>query len=75
MTGRAIQGDIPFEIDCIGPTEGRDDTEVENGIFPRIERNISPYCPTRGIAIIYLLYDFRVTIGTGNNERLYRHGQ
>ena len=38
------------------------------------ERNISPYCPTRGMAIIDSLYDFRVTIGTGNNERLYKHG-
>ena len=34
-TGRAIRGNIPSEIDHIGPTEGRDDTEVENGIFPR----------------------------------------
>ena len=34
MTGRAIQRNIPFEIDRIGPTKGRDDTEVENGIFP-----------------------------------------
>ena len=33
------------------------------------ERNISLYCLTRGIAIIYLFYDFRFTIGTGNNER------
>ena len=24
MTGRAIQGNIPFKIDRIGPTEGRD---------------------------------------------------
>ena len=36
MTGRAIWGDIPFEIDRIGPTEGKDDTEVENGIFPSL---------------------------------------
>ena len=36
MTGRAIRGNIVFEIDHIGPTKGRDDTEVENGIFPRI---------------------------------------
>ena len=36
--GRAIQGNIPFQIDRIGLTEGRDDTEVENGIFPRIAR-------------------------------------
>ena len=35
MTGRAIQGNIPFEIDHISPIEGRDDTEVEN-IFPPI---------------------------------------
>ena len=68
MTGRAIRGDIPFEIDSIGPTEGRDDTEVEYGILPRI-------VPTRGIAIIDLLYDFRITIGMGNNEHLYRLGQ
>ena len=31
-------GNIPFEIDRISPTEGRDDTEVENGIFPSIDR-------------------------------------
>ena len=36
MTGRVIQGNILFEIDCIGPTDGRDDTEVKNGILPRI---------------------------------------
>ena len=46
MTGRAIQGNIPFKTDRIGPTEG-DDTEVESR-----ERNISLYCPTRGIAIL-----------------------
>ena len=34
--GRAIQGNIPYEIDRV--TEGRDDTEFENGIFPRIAR-------------------------------------
>ena len=68
MTVRAILGNIPFKIDHIGPTEGRDNTEVENGIFPR-------YCPTRGIAIINLLYDYHITIGKGNNVRLYRHGQ
>ena len=67
-TGRAIQGKILFKIDRIGPTEGRDDTRGR-------EQNISPYCPTRGIAIIDLLYDFRITIGKDNNERLYRHGQ
>ena len=39
MTGRAIRGDILFEIDRVGLTEGRDDTEVENGIFPRIARH------------------------------------
>ena len=38
MTGRAIWGNIPFEIDRIGLTEGRDDTEGENGIFPPIDR-------------------------------------
>ena len=31
-----IHGNIPFKIYHIGPTEGRDDTEVENRIFPRI---------------------------------------
>ena len=36
ITGRAIQGNIPVEIDYIGPIEVRDDTEVENGIFSRI---------------------------------------
>ena len=38
MTGRAVQGNIPFEIDRISPTEGRDDTEIENAIFPCIAR-------------------------------------
>ena len=49
ITGRAILGYIPFEINRISLTEGRDDTEAENGIFPRIR-------------IIDLLYDFHVTI-------------
>ena len=65
MTGRAIWGDIQFEIDRISPTEGRDDSKVR--------MDISPYCPIRGIAIIDLLYDFSVSISTGNNERLYRY--
>ena len=64
MTGRVVQGNIPFKIDRIGPTEGRDDTKVEN-----------PVLPDPRIAIIDLLYDFCVTIGKGNKERLYRHGQ
>ena len=38
MTGRTIWGNIVFEIDRIGPTEGRDDTEVEKAIFPSIAR-------------------------------------
>ena len=38
MTRRARRGNIQFEIDRIDPTEVRDDTEVENGIFPRIAR-------------------------------------
>ena len=38
MTGRAIQGNIPFEIDRISPTEGRDDTEVENGLLPDLRK-------------------------------------
>ena len=33
------------------------------GRYQGLERNISSYCPTRGIAIIDLLYDFRVTVG------------
>ena len=45
------------------------------GLYRGRERNISPYCLTRGFAIVYLLYDFRVTIDTGNNEHLNRHGQ
>ena len=38
--GKAIRGNIPFEIDRISPTEGRDDTEVGNEdiIFPHIAR-------------------------------------
>ena len=50
MTGRAIQGNIMFEIDGISLTERRDDSGVENRIFPSI------YCTTQGIAIIVLLY-------------------
>ena len=38
MTGRAIREYILFEIDRIGPIEGRDNTEVENGIFSHIVR-------------------------------------
>ena len=38
MTGRAIQGNILFKTDRIGPTEGRDDTEVESGLFTCIAR-------------------------------------
>ena len=38
MTGRAIQGNIMFEIDGVSPTERRDDSEVENRIFPSIDR-------------------------------------
>ena len=64
MTGRAIQGNILFKIDHIGRTRGRDDTEVENGIFPVL--------PNPRIAIIDLLYEFHVTIVTGNNERAIR---
>ena len=45
---------------------------IEIFIIIAIRGNIPPYCPTRGIAIIDLLYDFRVTIGTGNNERAIR---
>ena len=36
MTGRAIQGDFPFEAGHITPTEGRNDTEAENGMSPHI---------------------------------------
>ena len=32
--------------------------------------NISLYCSTRGFAIIDLIYDFCVTIGTGNTETI-----
>ena len=38
MTGRAIQGNIMFEIDGVSPTERKDDSEVENRIFPSIAR-------------------------------------
>ena len=38
MTGRIIQVNILLEIDCISPTEGKDDTEVKNRILPRIAR-------------------------------------
>ena len=29
-----MQGNLPFEIDRIGPTKERDDTEVENPVWP-----------------------------------------
>ena len=61
MTGIAIWGNITFEINRIGLTEGRDHTDVEN-------------CLTLGIAVIDLLYNHCITIGMGN-ERLHRHGQ
>ena len=38
MAGRAIWGHNPFGIDRISSTEGRDDTQDENGIFPPIAR-------------------------------------
>ena len=38
MTGRAIQGNIPFKIDCISRLKGGTDSEAENGIFPCIAR-------------------------------------
>ncbi len=38
LEGNHIQGNIPFKIDHIGPTKGRQDTEIENGIFPHIVR-------------------------------------
>ena len=31
-------GKYSVEIDCIGPTKGRDDTKVEKSIFPHIAR-------------------------------------
>ena len=43
-------GNIQFEGGSIGPTAGR---TIHN-----LEQKISPYCPTQGTAIIYLLYDF-----------------
>ena len=48
MSWRAIRGNIQLETDSIGPTVGRDNTEVQ-------ELNISPYCPTITNAITYLL--------------------
>ena len=62
MTGRAIWGLFRLRLTVSAqPKEGR---------YRGRERNNCPYCPTRGIAILDLLYDFCVTI-----ERLYRHGQ
>ena len=68
MTGRSILGNIPFEIDRI-------ELERREGRYLGREQNISPYCPIQGISIIDLVYNFRITIGTGNNEHRYRHGQ
>ena len=61
MTGRTIWGNIVLRS-----------TRPKGGQYRGREWNISPYCPTRGIAIIDLLYDFRVTIDTGNNEQAIR---
>ena len=36
LEGNHIQRNIPFKIDRNGPTKGRQDTEIENGIFPHI---------------------------------------
>ena len=45
----------------------------------RTYKIISSYELTRPVMgtifLVDLLYDFRITIGTGNNERLYRQGQ
>ena len=70
MTGRAIQGNIPFKTDRIGPTEGRDDTEVESR-----ERNISLYCPTRGIAILVPIMIFIMFSATFLILHLGTHNQ
>ena len=64
MTGMAIWENIQFEIYLTARLKG--------GTIPRSRME---YYPTQGIAIIDLLYEFRATIGTGNNEGLYRHGQ
>ena len=52
-------------------------TSIPTPVLLRISMctTMLPYCPTRGIAIINLLYDFRITTRMGNNEHLYRHGQ
>ena len=59
--GEYSVSDRPYQPNRISLIAGRDDTEVENGNFPLLPdpRN----CNNR------LLYDFRITIGTGNNER------
>ena len=55
ITGRAIQENIQFVIDHIGPTEGKDNTEVENGILTS--------------ATLFARAITSVSIGMGNNER------
>ena len=64
MTGMAIWENVQFEIDLTARLKG--------GTIPRSR---TEYYRTQGIAIIDLLYQFRATIGMGNNEGLYRHGQ
>ena len=54
MTGREIRGNIPFEIDRKARSKGG-----------TILRSRTLCWPTLGIAIIDLLYDFRITIGMG----------
>ena len=56
-TGKYTVQDRPYRPD-----------QREGGYRGR-KQNISPYCPTVEITIINLLYNFRIAIGTGNNER------
>ena len=65
MTGRAIQGNIPFKIDRIA----RPISMPKGGTVPRSRTEYFPVLPNPRIAIIDLLYEFRVTIVTGTNER------
>ena len=59
MTGRAIRGNIPLTVSA----------QPKGGTIPRLSTEFSPFFPTRGIAMIHLLYNFHVDIGTGNNNR------
>ena len=62
MAGRAIQGKIPFKMTIWALRKG-------GMMIPRSKTEYFSVLPDLRIAIIDLLYDFRITIVAGNKER------